>query len=111
MAKRPKPRLRTLPPRLKPINQAIAAPLPRANEAFYQSAAWRSFSRDIVAERGRVCEDCGRAVPVPERIHCDHVEELTDGGPRFDRRNITVRCTACHTAKTAAARAERIQGG
>jgi hypothetical protein len=105
-----RPRLRMLPPMLRTLDTSIAK-VGRSNHEFYQSTEWRTFTRQIVAERGRVCEDCKRTVPAPERIHCDHVVEIQDGGARLDPLNIKLRCTPCHTAKTAAAMRERMARG
>ena len=100
-------RLRTLSLGLRMLDVSVAK-VQRSNDDFYQSTQWRAFTRQIVAERGRVCEDCQRSVPVPERIHSDHVDEIHDGGARLDPMNIRLRCTPCHTRKTIATRTVRL---
>lgn len=76
-------------------------------QAFYGSREWQRLREAVIAERGRRCEDCGRE---PERVFCDHIVELRDGGAPTDRQNLRVRCGACHAAKTAAVRTERAGG-
>jgi len=103
--------LRTLPPRLKPAQQSRIKP--RKTEGgkhrdFYQSPQWRQLRAAVVAERGRRCERCGDTEM--ERIHCDHVVEMADGGAPLDRRNIVLLCIGCHNRKTADAVRVR-QGG
>ena len=83
-------------------------PPAKAPDPFYLSPEWRALMAEIIAERGRRCEDpvCERTAP-PSRVFGDHIVELADGGAPLDKRNVMLRCGACHTRKTAAARAAR----
>jgi hypothetical protein len=66
---------------------------------------------EIIAERGRRCEDTDHDPSRPRigvRLFGDHIRELQDGGAALDKRNVLLRCGACHTRKTARARAARM---
>jgi hypothetical protein len=90
------------------LEQRTALPPAKVADAFYTSSEWRAFIAEIIAERGRRCEDprCQRATP-PTRVFGDHIVELRDGGAPLDKRNVMLRCGSCHTRKTAEARAIR----
>lgn len=66
----------------------------------------------LIAERGRRCEKrgptCNNDGSGSVRIYGDHVQEIKDGGALLDPGNIMLVCPACHGAKTAAAKAERM---
>ena len=94
-----RPRLSTLPPRLKPPPKTVAP--------FYLSPEWRALMAAIIKARGRRCQECGRTNC---RIFGDHVVELCDSGAPLDPSNILLRCGSCHSAKTARVRAERMRG-
>lgn len=84
---------------------------PKRVDNFYLSPGWRKLMAEIIAERGRVCEDpdCdGRTHHAGMRVFGDHIVELTDGGAPLDKRNIMLRCGASHTRKTAVERARRL---
>lgn len=104
-------KLRMMPARLKTIDTRTVKPAPKRADPFYLSPEWRKLMAEIIAERGRVCQDptCdGRTHHAGMRIFGDHIVELRDGGAPLDKRNIMLRCGASHTRKTAAARAERL---
>jgi len=76
-------------------------PKPRAE--FYGSREWKKLAAAIKAERGALCEDPLCKTPHRGRgqqIEADHIIELVDGGAKFDRRNILLRCSRCHRLKT-----------
>jgi hypothetical protein len=100
--------MRALQPRMRLLEQRTALPPAKAVDAFYISPAWRALIAEIIAERGRHCEDplCRRESP-PSRVFGDHIIELRDGGAPLDKRNIMLRCGSCHTRKTAETRAVR----
>jgi hypothetical protein len=100
--------MRSLATRLRLLEQRSALPPPKVADPFYLSPEWRALLAEIIAERGRRCEDpgCRRLTP-PTRVFGDHIVELRDGGARLDKRNVLLRCGACHTLKTAATRAAR----
>jgi 5-methylcytosine-specific restriction endonuclease McrA len=95
-----------LMPGMRSIDTRSAAPAAKKAAPFYLTPEWRDLIASIIAERGRRCEACSRT---GTRIFGDHIRELQDGGAALDRRNIRLLCGACHTAKTAAARAARMR--
>ena len=84
-----------VPPRL-PAAPKVALP-------FYQSAEWRALSEQIKAERGRVCQLCGKH----GYVIADHRVELRDGGAALERTNIQLLCAPCHGRKTEQRKRER----
>ncbi len=102
----------TLAPRVAAFDQRAAPPPPKTADPIYSSPEWARLIATIIRRRGRRCEDplCARGqmgLAPPPRVFGDHIIELRDGGAPFDERNVMLRCGACHTRKTAAARAER----
>jgi 5-methylcytosine-specific restriction endonuclease McrA len=104
-------KLRSLAPRLAVLDTRSAAPAPKTAAPFYLSPPWRQLMKDIIAERGRRCEDplCQQPHRTGIRVFGDHIVELQDGGAALDKTNVLLRCGSCHTRKTAAARAERMK--
>lgn len=101
-------RLTNLRSPLAPPPARVSLP-PKVADSFYLSPEWRSLMRELIAERGAWCEDCGaggRGV----RLFGDHVVEIGDGGARLDKANVRLRCGRCHARKTAAVRAQRARG-
>ena len=104
-------KLRTQPDRVKAIDTRRVPPPPKTADPFYNSPEWRSLMAEIIAERGRICEDphCdGKTHSTGMRVFGDHIIELRDGGAALDKRNVRLLCGAAHTRKTAAARASRL---
>jgi 5-methylcytosine-specific restriction protein A len=97
--------VRMLQPSLKRMDTRTAKPPEKRADPFYLSPAWRALMGQIIAERGRKCEQCNRT---NTRIFGDHIVEVKDGGALLDKRNIRCLCGSCHTRKTAAARAKRM---
>jgi len=79
------------------------------HDGFYRSPEWRAVIATIKRERGARCEDPECATPFGpwRRIIGDHIRELRDGGAPLDKRNVLLRCHACHVRKTARERARR----
>src|SRR4051794_12175136 len=101
--------LATLPSRIADAPQRVRPPRKTADPA-YLSAEWRSLIAQIIAQRGRRCEKCGRYQGQdgrPIKVFGDHVVELRDGGVLLDESNVQILCSDCHAAKTAAIRAAR----
>jgi 5-methylcytosine-specific restriction endonuclease McrA len=96
-------RLRLVAPMVRRSEARVAPPV-KVAEAFYLSAEWRAFSREIVRQRGRRCESCGTK---GGRLIADHIEERRDGGADFDPLNIQVLCPVCDNRKRAKAAAAR----
>ncbi len=104
------PRLSTLPSRIKPQ--------PKVKDQHYYTPEHRAWSRAVIARAGHACQckgckacsprGCGRT---NTRLFADHIAELQDGGASLDLANGQALCGACHTCKTAAARAARQRGG
>ena len=81
---------------------------------FYLSPEWRGLVDREMERRfgGRAkarCQDpeCRSPWRRGIRLFGDHVVELKDGGAALDPNNIVFRCGACHSRKTAEARAVR----
>jgi 5-methylcytosine-specific restriction protein A len=104
------PALTNLRPRLTTLDTRVVKPAPKMADPFYLSPEWRALMGAIIAERGRRCEDPlhnGLHERSP-RVFGDHIVELKDGGAPLDPANVLLRCGACHTRKTIAARAVRM---
>ena len=89
----------------------VLAPAKVAND-IYHTPEYRAWRETVIGRAGARCEAidngkrCWKASP-RHRMFADHKVELRDGGERFDPANGECLCGAHHTAKTAAARAER----
>lgn len=104
-------KLRMLQPSIRTLDTRTVKVAPKKADDFYLSPEWRKLMAEIIAERGRRCEDphCdGKTHHAGMRVFGDHIVELRDGGPPLDKRNILLRCGASHTRKTIAARAARL---
>jgi hypothetical protein len=104
------PRIATLSGRVHTLHRPTAPSLLKRADPFYLSTEWRQLVASIIKERGRRCEKCGKthdAEGKSIRVYGDHTIELKDGGAPLDRRNVVLMCGSCHSAKTAAKRAER----
>src|SRR5262245_20442853 len=74
-----------------PVRMLGAAPAAKVALDFYGSAAWKKLLGEIIAERGRRCQDVNCRTPhrgAGRRIYGDHVIELRDGGAPLDKRNV-----------------------
>lgn len=102
-------RLRSFGQRLAPIDMRAARPMPKAADPHYQTAEHRAWSAAVIQRAGGACQaaGCGRS---GVRLFADHIRELRDGGAPFNLGNGRALCGACHSRKTAAARAERMKG-
>jgi len=104
-------KLRTQPDRVRSVDTRRVQPPAKTADPFYLSPEWRKLMADIIAERGRICEDphCdGKTHHPGMRVFGDHIVELRDGGAPLDKRNVRLLCGAAHTRKTAQARAARL---
>lgn len=98
-------------PRIATKDTRAVLPPPKRADPFYLQPAWRSLVKDIIARRGRRCEDCGRtrdAQGEAIRVFGDHIVELRDGGKALDERNIKMLCGSCHGLKTVNERVKRM---
>ncbi len=98
------PRLKTLGPRLKPIDTRKVRPPPKVVESFYSSAEWKAVRAIVLKRDGYKCVKCGRR---DGRLFVDHKVERKDGGSDFDLDNLETLDGACHTAKTHAEAVKR----
>ncbi len=92
-----------LPPRIDSPSTRMQSADKKVKASFYTTQEWKQFVRDILRERGRVCQKCHRMYDDmfrPIRVYLDHIIEIEDGGALFDRRNVQVLCGSCHTQKT-----------
>ena len=107
-------KLRMAQPRVGTADTSIAkAPLKQA-DPFYLTPEWRALRDQLVAQRGRRCEDPGHIGDrdlTDRAIYGDHIHELKDGGAPLVARNVMLMCATCHTQKTNAARAKRMARG
>jgi hypothetical protein len=78
-------------------------------DSFYLSPEWKAFRNQLIKERGWRCEDhkCETPRGPWKQIYGDHIVEIADGGARFDRANVLLRCGGCHGRKTRDEKAKR----
>lgn len=104
------PKIRMLGPRIPTLDTRKVRPEPsRGDPSPYRSERWVKFRKEIIAERGRRCEDPEHdpTKSASVRLYLDHIIELKDGGPMYERSNLMLRCPSCHTAKTLRERGKR----
>jgi 5-methylcytosine-specific restriction protein A len=97
-------RLRTLGPRLKPIDTRTVRPPPKVVESFYSSQEWKTTAAAIKKRDGYKCVKCGNG---RDRLYVDHIIERKDGGADYDHGNLRSLCPSCHGVKTTAERVKR----
>lgn len=98
------PRLKTLGPRLKPIDTRTVRPPPKVVESFYSSAEWKEVRAKVLERDGYKCVKCGRR---DGRLFIDHIWERSDGGPDYEMTNLETLCGSHHTEKTHAEAVKR----
>ena len=98
------PRLKTLGPRLKPIDTRTVRPPPKVVESFYSSTEWKSARAAVLKRDHYKCVKCGRR---DGRLFVDHIIERKDGGADFDETNLETLCGSHHTEKTHAEAVKR----
>jgi 5-methylcytosine-specific restriction enzyme A len=103
-------RLKNLPPMLGRQQVKIVGAEPKRADPYYHSAAHQQWRRAVIERAAGRCQDrqCQTPARTGIRLFADHVVELRDGGSPTDLGNGLARCGACHTRKTAAARAARM---
>lgn len=93
-----------------PTKAGRVAPTQQKTNPFYQSAEWIALVAEVLLDRGRRCQECGRTHNIdktPIRVFLDHIIELRDGGAKLDKNNLKVLCGMCHSRKTMRERAKR----
>jgi len=68
---------------------------------FYNSQRWRETSKKFLKHNPLCCE-CSYPAEIT-----DHIEEIRDGGSRYDWENLQPMCRRCHNIKTAKERSKR----
>lgn len=97
--------------RLAPLPLSVRRDRPaKVADPFYATPEYRAWRTLVIGRAGGTCQTpgCGRR---ERRMFADHIVEIRDGGGRLDPANGQCLCGACHTAKTARARAARWAGG
>jgi 5-methylcytosine-specific restriction protein A len=98
------PRLKTLGPRLKPIDTRTVRPPPKITEDFYGSSEWKAVRAQVLQRDHYKCVKCGRR---EGRLFVDHIVERKDGGADLDTANLETLCASHHTEKTHAEAVKR----
>lgn len=80
------------------------ARLPKFNDPFYRSQAWKDAR---ARQPDKWCAVCGTT----GNLDLDHKVERKDGGADLDPANLQWLCRSCHQRKTAQARGERSMRG
>jgi len=102
-------KLAMLKPMVATLDTSIARPLPKQTDPHYGTPEHKRWAADVIKRDGGVCRDPEHRGPRDGlRVVADHVIERKDDPARqLDVSNGLTRCWACHTRKTARARAER----
>lgn len=100
-------KLLTLKPRVATLDSRRARPEPKRADRFYSTPEWREARALSLALNLWRCAACDRR---DVRLYVDHKVELKDGGDPLAQSNLEPLCGACHSAKTAKHRAERMKG-
>lgn len=100
-------RVQFLKPRLKAAEFRTVIPPKKVKDAEISTEAHRRWRSEVMRRAGFKCEKCS-ASGSTNRLFADHVIERRDGGALLDPANGMALCGACHSRKTAAARAQRI---
>ncbi|MGD0420627.1 MAG: HNH endonuclease signature motif containing protein [Xanthobacteraceae bacterium] len=85
---------------------------PPLNPGFYHSPEYRRWRDAVKARAGYRCEAvehgrrCERQAPA-DRLYADHINEVADGGDRYDVHNGQCLCHAHHEKKSALMRRDR----
>jgi 5-methylcytosine-specific restriction protein A len=109
------PRLRTLPPLVRPIDTSTTRLAPRARDPFYDTPKFRTWRRLVLERAGHQCEHvdgyghrCTRAGPI-SRMYAHHRIEIRDGGALLDANNGMCLCHQHHEQASAQARSRRMR--
>jgi len=99
-------------PKCRKINNKIYDNRSRDKDAkkVYDSKQWREHTRPAVLVRDNyTCVMCGQRGK-SEDLVVDHIEEIKDGGSKFNKNNLQTLCKRCHAIKTEQERVKRNSG-
>lgn len=84
-------------------------PAPNPFAWVYKHPKWKVLREAVIREVGYICQDKEHdARTTITVLDLDHIKEVSDGGAKFDRANVMLRCRSCHVRKTkAVAKARR----
>ena len=105
-------KLRTMGVAIRTFDARAVKVAPKVAAPIYRCRSYREWREIIISRAGGRCEAivdgqrCAKARP-GHRMYADHIEEIRDGGDRFDLQNGRCLCGSHHTAKTYRARAQR----
>jgi 5-methylcytosine-specific restriction enzyme A len=102
--------VKTIGQRLKGRGAMRLAVPPKEADPHYRTPEHKTWAATVIRRAGNMCQSpgCGRS---GVRLFADHIRELRDGGAATDPANGQALCGACHSAKTARARAQRHGAG
>lgn len=89
------------------LDSRRARPEVKRADRFYSTPEWQQARAISLAMHLWRCAKCDRR---DVRLFVDHKVELKDGGDALAQTNLEPLCGACHSAKTAKVRAERMRG-
>jgi 5-methylcytosine-specific restriction protein A len=109
------PRIASLGPRIAVADLRTAHAPPKASDPYYQTAEHRTWRELVIRRAGGRCEAirsstglrCEASEASGQRMFADHIDEIADGGARFDPANGQCLCGHHHTLKTNVERARR----
>lgn len=58
---------------------------------------WIRFRKEILSERGYICEKCGKRT---KKLVLDHIYPISLYGREFDPNNVQLLCRTCNLKKT-----------
>lgn len=68
-------------------------------EPWRMSYKWRQTREEIRERDGHACRSCGLSQSEHgTRLHVHHIEPVSDGGVKYDHRNLVTLCGECHVA-------------
>ena len=113
-----RPRVATLGTRIAVADLRTARAPAKQADPHYSDPRHRAWREGVIARAGGRCEDldertgerCQASEASGQRMFADHVDELGDGGARFDPTNGRCLCGRHHTLKTNQERRRRHAG-
>ena len=102
-------KLKTLAPRIKPLDLRRAPPKAKAADPHYHTPEHRAWRAEVLRRAGYCCQhpSCVETI-YTATLYADHIVELQDGGDQLDPENGQALCGSHHTGKTMAERTKRM---